>query len=104
MILDVLGRLVGIVVMDRPVIFMVVLDLLVVLQIVRHARIAVEQQRSALQSKALQGQAHQEEDTDESSHKESLKGDWIIAVEKRGQRKSCSAANVRNRTNRAPLA
>jgi hypothetical protein len=66
--MEVLGRLVRIVVMERAIVFVVMLNLLMMRYLVRHAGVACGQQRSALHSKALQGQAQQKEDTDESTH------------------------------------
>lgn len=59
MIEDVVDRLVGIVVMEGSIVLVVMLNVFIMLHCVRHACIASEQERSPLQSEALQGQAHQ---------------------------------------------
>ena len=67
-----LGRFLGIIVMDRVAVVMV-RHMIIVRDFVLQAGARPEQQGAALHGKAMQGQAHQQQDTEKSPHVESRK-------------------------------
>lgn len=69
MVQQVLGGFVRVVVVNRAIVLMVVLDVLVVCQFVRDGGVISSQQRTPLHGEAMQRKAHQQEDTKDSSHR-----------------------------------
>jgi len=64
MFLRVRERLIGLVVMDRSVVFMMVMDTLVVFELVPKRRCVADRRHAALHGKAIQRQTQQQEDVD----------------------------------------
>ena len=73
MIQHVIGGFAGIVVVDGAVVVMVVMgDVLVMFDLVRDGGVSSAQQRAPLHGKAMERQAHQQADTNNSAHGEFL--------------------------------
>lgn len=68
MIQQVFSGFVRIIVVDRAVVLMVVLDVLFMREFVNNGGVIPGQQRSPLHGKAMKRKAHQQADTQDSSH------------------------------------
>lgn len=69
MFLGMIERLVGFVVVNRPVLLMMVVDALVMLKLVDQRRRAGCERQAALHGEAIHGQAQQQEDVENPAQK-----------------------------------